>query len=234
MRIEVIASGSTGNCYWVSDGHTHLLLDCGIPRQKIMGQLHQRGLQRPDAVLVSHEHQDHSKAVKDLLRVGIDVWMSKGTANGLGLEHPMCEFRYGLIETIGSWRVFPFTVEHDASEPMGFLLQSDTAAGRLLYATDAQYVNPRLGDGCTILALEANFSLEKIKANVASGEVDRARKHRTMWNHQSIDTVLKFLKETDRSRLQEVWLLHLSDANADEQLFKRMVQEVTGCRVQIA
>lgn len=169
-----------------------------------------------------------------MLRLGIDCAMSKGTAEALGVLKRVHLLGEHYVSTVGSWTVKSFAIVHDAPEPLGFVLHSNPTDERLLYGTDTQYIPPRYGEGCTILALEANFSLEKIKANVASGEVDRARKHRTMWNHQSIDTVLKFLKETDRSRLQEVWLLHLSDANADEQLFKRMVQEVTGCRVQIA
>lgn len=235
MRIEVIASGSTGNCYWVSDGQTHLLLDCGIRRPVIATEMHTRGLPGIDAVLVTHEHQDHSKAVKPFLGLGYDVYMGKGTSEALGLLYGQDRtVQAGVQRAIGTWLVSPFAIEHDAAEPLGFRLFSGATHEALLYATDTQYVAPRHGDGCAVLMLEANYDLDRIRENVAAGEIDAARKHRALWQHQSIDTVLKFLRETDRGRLQAVYLLHLSDANSDEDEFKRRVAEIAGCPVIIA
>jgi len=234
MLIETIASGSSGNCVLISDGATHLLLDAGISRKQIAEAIRAKGLPGVDAVLVSHGHGDHSKGVKGLLRMGIDVYMSKGTAKELGVEDRVKiigAYGWGII---GTFKVSPFEIRHDAQEPLGFRLESAVTGEALCYATDTQYIPPAWGNGCTHLLLEANYSLEKLKENVASGEIDGARKHRVLWQHQSIDTVLKFLRATDRSRLQSVWLLHLSNANSDEIEFKRAVEEIVGCPVHIA
>lgn len=239
MRIEVLSSGSeAGNSYWVSDGQTNLLLDCGIRRKQIAQALRERGLPGIDAVLVTHEHQDHARAVKELLRIGQDVYMSLGTARALGVEG-QAKIIGPLLENegcylIGSWNLAPFPLVHDAAEPLGFALDSEASRERLCYITDTQYIPPAWGNGCTHLLLEANYSLQKLKENVAAGTESAAKKHRVLWNHQSIDTVLKFLRETDRSRLQEVVLLHLSDSNSDEAAFKKAVEELCGCRVRVA
>lgn len=231
LNFKSYASSSAGNLYTVEDGRSRLMIDPGLPWFKVRELTNCRSSEVV-AVLVGHSHLDHARGVSTAVRLGYDCWMSAETAKALQVDS-LHRIEAGDRVHIGDWCIEAFATVHDCPGSLGFLV-TNYLDERLCYAVDTQYLSPRWGDRCSIVALEANYELEKIKANVASGEVDRARKHRTMWNHQSIDTVLKFLKETDRSRLQEVWLLHLSDANADEQLFKRMVQEVTGCRVQIA
>lgn len=234
MKIEVLSSGSEkGNSYWVSDGETNLLLDCGIRRKDIASAIFRLGLSGIDAVLVSHEHQDHSKGVKELLRIGQDVYMSQGTAKALGVEDRAQIMGAHSWYNIDNWTIKPFAVEHDAAEPFGFILYSQTTTEKLLYVTDTPYIPVKV-EGLTHALLEANYSLPIMKEQVAAGRVDATVKHRVLWNHQSIDTVLKFLRETDRSRLQEVILLHLSDANSDEAGFKTRVEELCGCRVRVA
>lgn len=235
MRIEVLSSGSEkGNCYAVSDGATGLLLDVGISRKQIAESLHKLGGLTVDAALVSHSHLDHSRAVKELLRLGADVRMSKGTAEALGVDGRAKVLTANVMDHIGSWVINPFKVEHDAPDPLGFRLWSERDLEAILYATDCQYIKPLWGDGCSVVMVEANYDLARLKVNVSSGEIDKARKHRALWCHQSIDTVCKFLQEMDRSRLEQVILLHLSDANSDEADFKRRVQEICGCTVRIA
>ena len=75
MKIEVIASGSSGNCYKVSNEDTTLLIECGIPYKKIQKALNFKTTDI-DGVLVSHEHGDHSKACKDLIKSGVDLYMT--------------------------------------------------------------------------------------------------------------------------------------------------------------
>ncbi|MBE6905334.1 MAG: MBL fold metallo-hydrolase [Ruminococcaceae bacterium] len=70
MKIDVIASGSTGNCYLISDGKTKLMLECGI-RFKKLQQAVGFTLSSISGCLITHEHKDHSHSVSDLLRMGI-------------------------------------------------------------------------------------------------------------------------------------------------------------------
>ena len=80
-----LASGSQGNCYRVSDGRTPLLLECGIGWKEIQRGLNFRTSQLAGC-LVSHEHKDHSKAVQEMMKAGIDCYMSAGTAEALGIS----------------------------------------------------------------------------------------------------------------------------------------------------
>ena len=85
MKIEVIASGSSGNCYKINNEDTTLLIECGIPYKKIQQTLNFK-VTDVDGVLVSHEHVDHSKACKDLIKAGVNLYMTKGTKEALKLE----------------------------------------------------------------------------------------------------------------------------------------------------
>jgi phosphoribosyl 1,2-cyclic phosphodiesterase len=158
--------------------------------------------------------------------------MSIQTANALGVEGTH-RIEDGERHHIGTWTVDAFATIHDCPGSLGFVVTNQEGE-KLCFVTDTQYLSPHWGDGCEILALEANYSLDKLKENVGTGDVDRSVKHRVLWNHQSIETVLKFLEKTDRSRLVEVVLLHLSSENSDEVAFKRRAAEIVGVPVHIA
>ena len=86
LEVKAIASGSAGNAYLLDDGAGHkLLLECGIPFQKLLIALNFNLIQL-SGCLLTHEHQDHSKAVNDLLKHGTRVYASKGTARALGID----------------------------------------------------------------------------------------------------------------------------------------------------
>ena len=81
MEIKVLASSSKGNCYTVDDGHTKLMLECGLPWKEI--QKRTRFAVDFAACLVSHEHADHSKAHKEVMEAGIDLYATAGTLDAL-------------------------------------------------------------------------------------------------------------------------------------------------------
>ena len=85
MRVEVLGTGSAGNCYKVKIGKATLLLECGLPFKVIQRKLDFK-LSDIDACLVTHEHMDHAKAVKDLMKAGVDCYMTKGTSEALGVS----------------------------------------------------------------------------------------------------------------------------------------------------
>jgi len=85
VEISSLASGSSGNCYRLTDGSTPLLLECGISFKEIKKKLNFRTSEIA-ACLITHEHGDHAKAVNDLMKAGIDCYMSKGTKEALGIE----------------------------------------------------------------------------------------------------------------------------------------------------
>ena len=232
IEIQALASGSTGNCYRVTDGSTPLLLEAGIPFKQIRRGLN-FGVSELAGVLVSHEHNDHCKAVPDMMKAGVNCYMSQGTAEALNLSghrvriiQPLQQFQ------IGTWSILPFETQHDAAEPLGFLL-ANQSGDKLLFATDTYYVKYKFV-GLTHIMIECNYSLDILRANVESGLVPQALKDRILQSHFSLDNVKKFLKANDLSQVREIWLLHMSDGNSDAELFRREIQEVTGKPVYVA
>lgn len=232
IEIVPLASGSRGNCYWLTDGSTPLLLEAGIQFKEIQKGLNFR-IAEIASCLISHEHKDHCKAVRDVMKAGIDCYMSAGTAEALGISgHRLHIIQARQQFQLGSWAVLPFETQHDAAEPLGFLLANKTGE-KLLYATDTYYIRYRFR-GLTHIAVECNYSMDILRANIEAGLVEPALKKRILKSHFSLEHVKEFLKANDLSKVQEIWLLHLSDQNSDAERFKREVQELTGKAVYIA
>lgn len=229
MKIKVIGSGSSGNCYLIDDGQTQLLLECGLPIKKIKAGC-DYDLSRIAACLVTHEHQDHAGATTQLMKAGVDVWMTKGTAQALKApEYRLkCWPDYSTTKTIGTFRVRPFKVHHDAAEPVGYLIHSVATGEKLLYVTDTQYIDYRFR-GLTHIMVEANFSAETL----ADPDND-PRRRRLRRAHMSLENCIALLKANDLSEAREIWLIHLSQTNGEPEVFRRRVEEATGVPVHVA
>lgn len=225
MKIKTIATGSTGNCYMIDDGETRLLIELGIQFKKIQQSLNYETMKISGA-LISHSHKDHCKGVQGALDASMDVYMSKATTNEIGIQHN----RIRLYENkkqfrIGTFTVLPFDVKHDV-ENHGFLIQSDNDS-KLLFATDTYYVKYKFS-GLTHLMIECNYSEAIIDENIERGTIHEFLAKRIKASHFSLENMLEFLKANDLSKVQEIHLLHLSNSNSNEELFKKTVQEATG------
>lgn len=232
MKIEVIASGSAGNCYKISNEDTTLLIECGIPYKKIQEALNFKTTDI-DGVLVSHEHMDHAKACKDLIKAGVNLYMTKGTKEALKLDsHRIKSFKnfgdsYFDVD-IGSFIVKPFKTIHDAKEPAGFLICDILAKEELVFITDTQYSIYSFSPD--YFMMEVNYVREKINKNDNIHEELRARIKK---NHMSLETAINLLERSDLSRLKKIYVMHLSDANSDAEVIKYRLQELTGVAVEI-
>ncbi len=226
IEIKALGSSSKGNGYWVTDGSTPLLLECGLPFKEI-----QRGVNFQVSslagCLVSHEHKDHSKSIHDVLKAGIGVYASKGTFESLNItHHRKREIQAKTQFKIDTWTILPFDIQHDVSEPLGFILANQQGE-KILFATDTYYIKYRF-QGITHLMIECNYSLDILNANIANGTVPKAMKKRLMQSHFSLENMKEFLKVNDLSKVREIWLLHLSDNNSNADFFKKEIQELTG------
>lgn len=227
--IKVLASGSKGNCYYI-DSETPLLLEAGIPLKDIQRRL-DYSLVGVGACLVSHEHKDHCKSVADLMKRGIDCYMTKGTADALGLVG----HRLHIIKTreqfkVNEWTILPFDTQHDAAEPVGFLLSN--CAEKILFVTDSFYCKYRFS-GCTYIAVECNYAADILAKNIAAGTIPIAMQKRLEKSHFSLENVKEFLKACDLSQCREIMLIHLSDGNSNAERFKREIQELTSLPVSV-
>ena len=220
IEFAAYSSSSKGNLYRVTDGDTSLLLECGLPIKQIR-QILDHKLTSISGVLLSHEHMDHAKAAEDVAAAGVDLYCSKGTAEALQLSGHRVNIIAPLKQfTIGSWTILPIDVQHDAQEPLGFIIQN--GSDKLLFATDTYYIRYRFV-GLTHIAIECNFSRSTI-----AKDIHPAHKRRLWKSHMSLETLLDLLSANDLSAVREIHLLHLSDDNSDEQMFREVVQGNTG------
>lgn len=225
LTITPIASGSTGNAYLISDGDSRLLLECGI-RMAALRKACGFSLTSLDGCLISHEHKDHSHAAKDIMKAGVEVYTSKGTAEALGLSgHRLNVISNRENLSIGKWKVLPFDVAHDAAEPMGFLISNEK--DKLLFVTDSHYVKYRF-TGLTHIMLEVNYVKAILQNSMEKGYLNPELVKRILRNHMSLETAVEMLKANDLSRCREIYLLHLSDNNSDADLIVREIQKATG------
>lgn len=231
IEIQTLATGSKGNCYYVTDGTTPILIECGISFKQIQQKLFFNTTDIA-ACLVTHEHMDHCKGMEGVLKAGIHCYMSPGTKEAIDIKH----HRIKTVEnkkqfTIGTWTILPFDVQHDVAEPFGFLLVNQ-AGDKLLFATDTYYIKYKFSE-LTHLMVECNYCQTVLDANVESGRIHPSMRKRVMKSHFSLENVLQFLKANDLSKLQEIWLLHLSDSNSDEFLIRQEVAKATGKLIHI-
>lgn len=217
MRIEVLTSGSAGNCTAFFADEKIILIDCGKPVNWTLSKLKYK---LPTAILVTHEHCDHAKAVTSFLKRGVDVYMTQGTIEALELRkrHNLHKIIYGVSFKLGDVKVLPIPAIHDAAEPVNFILQD--ATDRILYATDTSAMPTITGEFTKIL-IEANYSEPTLIAALA----EDPSKRRVLENHLSIEQSIAFLKKFPAD---EVHLIHISKRHGNGAEFKARVIAETG------
>lgn len=228
IDIKAIASGSSGNCYRVSDGSTALLLDAGISIHRIQQGIDYR-LGEIAGALISHEHGDHAKAVPDLAKRGLLIFGPPEVAKacpGILSGPPLRTF------PIGTWSIVPFEVTHDVN-CYGYVLDSRATGERLVYITDAAAVPYTFGQ-VHYMMLEANYSMNILSRRATEGAIKDELAARIAQTHMDIDGAIGLLRGLDPRVLKQVWLLHLSRDNSDADAFRRMAQQTTGAEVYIA
>lgn len=232
MIFQSLASSSSGNAYLVSDGKTHILIECGLSHKKLQ-QACGFKLTSLDAVLISHEHKDHSQCVDKILSSGIPVYLSQGTARALELPEKLLDMATEMIAgeqfTVGTMVIKPFSTFHDAQEPMGFVMQSTVDWDVFAFATDTVNL-PYNFPGVNILALEANFQQDILDRSERMPEKTKKRVSNT---HMEIDKLCECLRRMDLRSCRELWLLHLSSAMSHEGQFVYKVQRAVPQWVQV-
>ncbi len=231
LTIKAIASGSRGNAYLLDDGAEHqLLLECGIPFAKLIKAL-RFDISKLSGCLVTHEHKDHSHAIADVLRYGIDVYCSGGTAEACKVvgHHNLHVVTVKKPVVLPGFSVLPLRAEHDAAEPLLYLIRG--SGFLLLFATDTYYIRYKMPEDLTHIMIECNYSMERLNENINGGEIDSARKQRILHSHMNLNTLREFIKANEFKRLEQIYLIHLSRENSDADAFVREIEMVTGVPV---
>ena len=236
MRFASLGSGSAGNALLVQVGSTRILVDCGFSVQETTLRLARLGVEPADldAIFITHEHSDHIGASAPLARRHrLPVYMTPGTRIAArDAKYPsLKEFHAGDAITIGDLQVHPFTVPHDAREPAQFVFTEGTV--RLALLTDAGHVSSHMAtsvDAVDGLLIECNHD----PAMLAAGPYPSALKRRVggPYGHLPNHEAERLLGIIDRSRLQHVIGMHLSERNNHPDLARRALAKGLGCTLE--
>lgn len=235
IEVKCLGSGSQGNSYLIDDGKSALLLEAGLKKADIINGYYEY-LERICGCLVTHEHKDHAKSVADLAKFGVDIYASKGTFDGIGKishVHRCNVVSAGKQFKIGSYIIMPFATVHDCNEPLGFLIYSTVSRERLMFATDTFYI-PNIFKNLNIIMVECNYSEKLMQERIDNGYINKSLAWRIQQSHFALENVMDFLKANDLSKVTAIYLLHLSESNADADMFRQSVQRLTGKYVVIA
>lgn len=127
MRFTVLSSGSKANCTFVEAGGVRFLVDCGLSGKQAEERLRESGIQ-PDtlqAIFVTHEHADHINGVATLSRrYGLPVYANERTMERIKKPRGREIFKTGQ-DFFGPVEVTPFSIVHDAADPVGFAIRAE-------------------------------------------------------------------------------------------------------------
>ncbi len=234
MNLKVLGSSSKGNCYLIEAGEKDkLILDAGVNFKDVQKELN-FNFDGVKGVLVTHEHLDHLKYAPSFALYGINVYASKGTLEKLSLTGHRFKIIKALEQfSIDNFTILPFDTQHDAAEPLGFLIQYKPTGEKLLYATDTYYIKYKFNK-LNYLLIECNYNKEIAKENSKNGVINKTRHSRLLESHFSLENVVKFLLSNDLSYAKNIILCHLSDTNSNQDIMKSTVYKNTGVPTTIA
>jgi len=243
LRFKSLGSGSSGNATVIqargTTGLTHLLVDCGLGIRELDKRLGAAGMlaEQVDAIFVTHEHGDHIGCARQLaLRERIPVYMSEGTYAALGQP----DF-HGLLRlacdaqaiAIGDLQVRPFTVPHDAREPLQLTCTDGDV--RLGLATDLGHVSAHVLQelsGCATLLLECNHD----EAMLAGSSYPPFLKRRVggAWGHLANSAAAALAQSlVGTGMLRQVLAAHLSEQNNKPELVRQALADALGSAVEV-
>jgi len=223
MGFKCLQSGSSGNCFTLFDEQTRILIECGIPYKKLLQGIG-FNLSQYEGCILTHEHADHSHTVKDIMKAGINCYMSHGTAQALDISG----YRVKTIEAlkpfnIGTYKVMAFDVNHDAAQPFGYVIKSTVTKESLVFITDSYYVSNQFKN-VDYFAIESNYITEHFMQSSTAPEL----KKRLFTSHMSLENSIKFLQAQDLSKCKKIYLTHISKTNGDGEIMRREVMKATG------
>ncbi|MES2686484.1 MAG: MBL fold metallo-hydrolase [Pseudomonadota bacterium] len=237
LRFKSLGSGSTGNATLIEAGGQpafRLLVDCGLGIRQLSLRLAEAGLTSSDinAIFITHEHSDHIGCARQFaLRHGVPVWMSLGTYSAL--DRPDFEgwlriAQDGVAIDLGGLQVTPFTVPHDAREPLQ--LTCTDGAFKLGILTDLGHATAHvLGhlQSCNALILESNHDSEMLEAS--SYPFFLKQRVGGQFGHLSNQAAAHIARSVCHAGLKHLVAAHLSQQNNRPALAQQLLSEALGC-----
>lgn len=228
MVVKTINSGSKGNGYALISGEDVLLLECGVPAKDMLKTIDYQ-TSKVLGCLLSHEHGDHAKYIKQYMQYGVKVYGSDEVQSNIELIYG--EKIEGIKrmnrKKLGSFSVIPFRVPHGETDCDGWLI--DTAEGRVLFITDAEYcpydfskMNINYG------LIECNYSMDNI-----SFEHDEVKNRRVVQTHMEVQTCKRLIQSINSESLRSIGLIHISAENGNPVRFKDEMRSQVDADVDI-
>lgn len=241
LRFKSLGSGSTGNATLVEAAGLQprrLLVDCGLGLRQLSVRLAQAGLADSDidAIFITHEHSDHIGCARQFaLRHRVPVWMSRGTCEGIGspdFDGLLNTARDGQAIDLGELRIVPFTVPHDAREPLQ--LTCTDGAAKLGILTDLGHATAHLLDqlaGCDALLLECNHDTEMLAQSAYPPFLKR--RVGGMYGHLSNGAASAIARSVGHGGLRHLVAAHLSQQNNRPELARQAMLDALGSAAEV-
>lgn len=219
MKLHVLGSSSSGNCYLLNNENEILILEAGIPFTKVLKEI---DFQVCNVVgcIITHRHGDHAKYAKDYKNRGIRIYGNEEVVHSLGLG--AVEITSKLPFLIGNFKIMPFNVVHDVPT-FGYII-NHPETGNIVFITDSAY-SPYVFKNINHAIVEANYIHEMVIDRIRDGEIEPWRLSRLQESHMSLETCIALLKCNDLSKCANIVLIHLSNDNSDHIRVKREVEE---------
>ncbi|MBP6064720.1 MBL fold metallo-hydrolase [Bacteroides sp.] len=234
IRFISLASGSSGNCYYLGTGKYGILIDAGIGIRIIKKSLKEINvsLESIRAVFVTHDHADHIKAVGHLgEKLNIPVYTTARIHEGINKSYCMTEKLSSSIRflekeqpmMLEDFNIESFEVPHDGTDNVGYCIEIGEKVFSFL--TDLGEITPtaaRYIRKTNYLIIEANYDEEMLKM----GSYPQYLKERISSNtgHMSNSDTAEFLAENMTEHLKYIWLCHLSKDNNHPELALKTIE----------
>jgi phosphoribosyl 1,2-cyclic phosphodiesterase len=230
MKTRIFFSGSKGNCTYLSDGETSILVDAGGCLKTIRENLLAVGdrLENIKGIFITHEHSDHTRALYNIAKkYDIKIFTAIDTARAICT--PTATYSLDVCKTVaksvmtvkpsksydvGSLSIKTFSTPHDAAASLGFVFESRESGKSLAYATDLGYITDEIEEnflGIKNVIIESNHDVNMLK----NGPYPEYLKTRILSEkgHLSNEATADFVKKLAKNGTKSVVLAHLSEEN---------------------
>lgn len=236
MKFCSLGSGSEGNCTVVSAGDTHIMIDCGFSLKDVAARAETRqidfDLNELDGLFITHEHLDHAGGAARMARkYGVPLYMTTGTARKVR-DLKGAEIRIistGVTVEFTDLSIEPFTVPHDAAEPVQFIVRTQKAENKLGVISDLGHITPAVVEAlhdCDALLLEANHDWHMLQ----NGPYPLSLKERVGgdWGHLNNQQSASLLSKIRKENLRCLVATHLSQKNNSPEAVRQSWSQVEG------